>query len=87
MSRTESPEEARERMRREVLQEAGQACLDWADDTGDCHLCGYDKGAGKPHEEHCPLRKLTTTAELVALQDRAARSRPEPTGSKRGVGY
>ena len=57
MSRKESPEEARERMRREVLLEAGQACLDWAEDTGECHICSYDGPAGKPHDEHCPLRK------------------------------
>lgn len=58
MSRRESPEEARERQRREVLQEAGQACLDWAQDTGDCHLCSYDGGAGKLHDVQCPLRRL-----------------------------
>ena len=35
MSRKESPEEARERMRREVLLEAGQACLDCCNGSSD----------------------------------------------------
>lgn len=56
--RNENDVERAERLRREALLEAGQACLDWAQDTGDCHLCGYDEGAGKPHDEECPLRKL-----------------------------
>lgn len=59
MSRKESPEEARERMRREVLQEAGQACLDRAQNMGECHLCGFDEAHGKQHDDECPLRRLT----------------------------
>lgn len=41
-----------------ALLNAGQACLDWSRDTGDCHICSYDRGAGKPHEDHCPLRAV-----------------------------
>ena len=44
---------------REVLLEAGQACLDWANDSGYCHICSYDGRAGRPHDDECPLRKLT----------------------------
>lgn len=76
MIRKESTGEARERLRLEALREAGQACLDWAADMGECHLCGYDHGAGKPHDDECPLRRLDvppiTGAEFVdAIHDAA----------------
>jgi hypothetical protein len=40
-----------------------QACIDWAADTGECHLCGYDGPAGKPHDDACPLAALPTEVE------------------------
>lgn len=61
MSRIETEREVEERHRREVLQEMGQVCLDWAQDTGSCHVCTYDGVADKPHDDFCPLRKLTET--------------------------
>lgn len=43
-----------------VRWEAGQACIDWARDTGLCHICSYE--AGRPgyeeHDEECPLAWL-----------------------------
>lgn len=42
-----------------ALLNAGQACVDWARDTGECHLCSFDGPAGRSHDEDCPLRKLT----------------------------
>jgi hypothetical protein len=38
-----------------TIREAGQACIDWANDTGDCHFCNPTVVTG--HEEHCPLRE------------------------------
>ena len=89
MSRKESPEEARERMRREVLLEAGQACLDWAEDTGLCHICSYDGPAGKPHDEHCPLRKRAESERHARKEWRWVKQtwirrcwRPPPHGTR-----
>jgi hypothetical protein len=43
-----------------VRWEAGQACIDWANDTGTCHLCDYDEGDPNygEHDEECPLSWL-----------------------------
>lgn len=50
-----------------VLVEAGQACVDWARDMGECHLCGlFDGPGGRPHDEECPLRKLTCACSGLA---------------------
>lgn len=34
------------------------AALDWAKDTGECHFCGYDSPAKKPHGDECPLKGI-----------------------------
>jgi cytochrome c553 len=53
-------------VRLKVLREAGQACIDWARDTGECHLCGeFDGPAQRPHGDECPL-----------LETAGARSKP-----------
>ena len=46
----------------ETVRAAGQACVDWARDTGACHLCAYQAGA-KSHDEECPLRRLEEPSE------------------------
>jgi hypothetical protein len=48
----------------EVLAEMGTACIDWASDTDDCHLC-QRSGDGAHHPE-CPVGKF-----LAALIERA----------------
>ena len=73
MSRKESPEEARERMRREVLLEAGQACLDWAEDTGLCHICSYEGPAGRPHDEHEPRARRRSDDPSLPIRPAHAR--------------
>ena len=52
-----------------ALLNAGQECLDWAHDTGDCHICSYDRQAGKPHEYDCPLRKYVHAAKELYKYD------------------
>jgi hypothetical protein len=35
---------------------AGQACVDWVQDTGTCHFCSFDSSVcGAEHDEECPL--------------------------------
>ena len=46
-------EELNEERRRAVLS-AGEACIQWMLDTGDCHFCNPN-GSGR-HEHECPLR-------------------------------
>lgn len=38
-----------------------QACIDWAEDTGDCHFCG-DFIRKKVHDEDCPVREFIEAA-------------------------
>ena len=45
--------------RTQALLLAGQACLDWMELAGECHLCGdYNKAADEPHNPECPLFNL-----------------------------
>jgi hypothetical protein len=39
-----------------------QACIDWAEDTGDCHFCG-DWQRKRIHDEDCPVREYTEAVE------------------------
>lgn len=42
-----------------ALARIGQACIAWAEDTGECHMCGrWDDGtpSGRPqHDDDCPV--------------------------------
>lgn len=40
-------------VRARAVQDAGEACIQWVTDTGDCHFCSPILDS---HEEHCPLR-------------------------------
>lgn len=42
-----------------AIADAGQAALDWYDDTGDCHFCCPKSWHGHViHEEYCPLEPV-----------------------------
>lgn len=47
--------------RAELAERVLQACLNWVDDTGDCHFCDHE-GLGN-HDDDCPLRRLPEPAE------------------------
>lgn len=42
------------RLMRRTIMDAGQACIDWYEDTGMCHFCEPDPA----HYADCPLRVL-----------------------------
>ena len=48
------------------LREMGQACLDWAKDTGECHFCDYASGPNaddeRPHVDDCLVREYEELA-------------------------
>ena len=57
-------------LRADSVLAAGEACIQWCIDTGDCHLCGFLCGAGSsvetPHDEDCPLAEYWD--ELMKLK-------------------
>ena len=42
----------------DLLLDAGQACLQWSRDMGECHLCDYDVATGVPHDDECPIGEI-----------------------------
>ncbi len=51
----------------QALINAGQACLDWVRNWGDCRLCEYDAGL-REHEDDCPLKDFPEAHPLPETQ-------------------
>jgi len=58
-----------------TLEEIGQACVDWAIDTGECHLCETSvRGAhAEAHADGCPVGAYLASTNAVAPRDAVTR--------------
>ena len=58
-----------------TLEVIGQACVDWAIDTGECHLCETSvRGAhAEAHADGCPVGAYLASTNAVAPRDAVTR--------------